>query len=197
MINSIVHGDCLEKLKEIESDSIDCIVTDPPYALTSEEYKEGKKYNGGFMNKKWDSQLVSIDIWKECLRVLKSGAFAFIMSSPRQDVLSRMICNLQDAGFETNFTSMYHTYASGFPKAANTTKLLEKRNINKEELNGSYLGFQPKPALETILVVMKPLSQRNYVEQALKNLSEKEQALYDIEQIIKQQHGIQNIEWEE
>lgn len=168
-INEIVYGDCLEKLKEIESDSIDCICTDPPYALTSEEYKEGKKFNGGFMNKKWDSQLVSIETWKECLRVLKSGAFAFIMCTPRQDVLARQIINLQDAGFKTNFSHITWTFASGFPKSANTTKLLEKRNINKEELNGSYLGFQPKPALETILVVMKPLSQKSFVDQALQN----------------------------
>lgn len=47
---------------------------------------------------------------KECLRVLKPGAFAFIMSAPRQDVLSRMIVNIEDAGFKTDFTSIYWTY---------------------------------------------------------------------------------------
>lgn len=80
------------------------------------------------MNKDWDKVVVSTDIWKECLRVLKPGAFAFIMCAPRQDVLSRQIVNLQNAGFETGFTSIYWTYASGFPKAANIGKLVDKRN---------------------------------------------------------------------
>lgn len=154
--NEIVEGDSLHILKQLEDESIDSIVTDPPYGYS-------------FMNKDWDKAVVSVDHWKECLRVLKPGAFAFIMSSPRQDVLSRMIVNLQDAGFRTDFTSIYHTYASGFPKAANTSKLLQKRGLEKEELNGSYLGFQPKPALEVILVVMKPLSEKSFVDQALKN----------------------------
>ena len=108
------------------------------------------------MNKDWDRVVVSVDIWKECLRVLKPGAFAFIMCAPRQDVLSRQIVNLQDAGFETGFTSIYWTYASGFPKAKNLK-------------NGSYCGFQPKPAVEIVLVVMKPLSEKSYVDQTLAN----------------------------
>ena len=167
--NQILLGDALEHLQQLPDESIDLVVTDPPYALTSGEYKPDKKYSGGFMNKDWDKAVVSTDVWKECLRVLKSGAFAFVMSAPRQDVLSRMICNLQDAGFRTDFTSIYWTYSSGFPKAANTAKLLKKRGIDKPELEGSYLGFQPKPALEVILVVMKPLSEKTFVDQALKN----------------------------
>ena len=136
------------------------------------------------------------------------------MSSPRQDVLSRMIVNLQDAGFRTDFTSIYWTYASGFPKAANVSKLIDKRlgmerevigkkpcgyitDIAKsrvlqgyrknvcagsnevditipasekaKELDGSYAGFQPKPAVEVILMVMKPLSEKTFVDQALSN----------------------------
>lgn len=125
-MNNIIHGDCLTELKHIESDSIDLICTDPPYALTSEEYKPDKKYSGGFMNKKWDASIVSIDIWKECLRVLKAGAFAFIMCTPRQDILARQIINLQDAGFKTNFTSLYHSFASGFPKAMNIERKILK-----------------------------------------------------------------------
>ena len=170
----------------------------------------------GFMGKEWDC-MPSVDVWKECLRVLKPGAFAFIMSSPRQDVLSRMIVNLEDAGFIVGFTSIYWTYASGFPKASNISKMVDKRlgaerevvgkvdgrskydnckrvsdGINREgstpfgnqaklhddtipstdeakALDGSYGGFQPKPALEVVLVVMKPLAEKTYVDQALAN----------------------------
>lgn len=166
---SILHGDALDQLKTLQDNTIDCIVTDPPYALTPEEYSPNKQQKGGFMNKKWDSALVPIDIWKECLRVLKHGAFAFIMCSPRQDVLARQIINLQDAGFKTNFSHITWTFASGFPKAGNVSKMIEKRGINKPELNGAYCGLQMKPALEMILCVMKPLSEKSYVDQALAN----------------------------
>ena len=268
-VNSILQGSALEQLKTLDSDSIDCLVTDPPYGYS-------------FMNKDWDKAVVGVDTWKECLRVLKPGAFAFIMSSPRQDVLCKMILNLIDAGFETNFTSLYWTYASGFPKAADVSKLVDKRygrtqsniqamknrliqlrknkglsnerldqlcgfqatnyfrtdnqyyalfpqgdkwqkiksilgdspeletelNILYQEaereiigksdnkihfenlgeagykekwditkpateqakkLEGAYAGFQPKPAVELILTVMKPLSEKTFVDQALSN----------------------------
>lgn len=142
-MNNIIVGDALTQLKLLEADSIDLLLTDPPYGYS-------------FMNKDWDKAVVGVETWRECLRVLKPGAFAFIMSSPRQDVLGRMIVNLQDAGFRTDFTSLYHTYASGFPKAKNLK-------------NGSYGGFQPKPAVEVILVVMKPLSEKSFTDQALAN----------------------------
>ena len=114
------------------------------------------------MNKDWDKAVVSVQTWKECLRVLKPGAFAAVMSSPRQDVLSRMIVNLEDAGFNTRFTSIYWTYASGFPKAMNVGKRLN-------QFDGAHAGFQPKPAVEVILMVMKPLSEKTFVDQALSN----------------------------
>lgn len=174
-------------------ESVDLIVTDPPYGYS-------------FMGKDWDKAVPSVEIWQECLRVLKPGAFAFVMSAPRQDVLSQMIVRLDMAGFDTGFTSIYWTYASGFPKAANISKLVDKRlgveplevkpasgvgfmKPNSEDwhqtknqvvmpeattpqakaLDGSYAGFQPKPAVEVIIVAMKPLSEKTYVDQALAN----------------------------
>lgn len=115
----LLLGDCNDWLKEINDNSIDLITTDPPYGIE-------------FMGKDWDKALVSTDTWKECYRVLKPGKLAFIMCSPRQDVLARMIIHLQDAGFRTNYTSIYWTYASGFPKAANISKLIDKKNGRQE-----------------------------------------------------------------
>jgi site-specific DNA-methyltransferase (adenine-specific) len=199
MNRTLLEGDALHKLQEIDDNSVDLITTDPSYGYS-------------FMNKDWDKALASVDIWKECLRVLKPGAFAFVMSAPRQDVLSHMIVNLSDAGFKTDFTSIYWAYSTGFPKAANTSKLVDKKlgldrevigtrddgvgkvsesgiyklnnmesKMNKtvniteptspqaKKLDGSYAGFQPKPAVEVILVCMKPLSEKSYTEQAMKN----------------------------
>ncbi|MFA5238351.1 MAG: site-specific DNA-methyltransferase [Phycisphaerae bacterium] len=148
-LNQIIQGNCLEKLKELEDSSFDLMVTDPPYGVS-------------FMGKSWDKAVPSVDIWKECLRVLKPGAFAFICCIPRQDCLSRMIINLNDAKFRTDFTSIYWTYATGFPKGMNIGK-------KEESLKGAYGGFQPKPAVEIIIVVMKPLSKKTYIDQALEN----------------------------
>lgn len=194
---SLYNCNCLDLMKEMEPDSVDCIATDPPYGYS-------------FMGKDWDRAVPSVEIWREALRILKDGAFAFIMSAPRQDVLMHNYSNLQQAGFDTAFTSIYWCYASGFPKALNIGKAIDRKNgcnptiireykadpnkfpegsIRREEIkdnyktsyettpsspeakemDGSYAGFQPKPALEVIIVAMKPLSEKTYVEQALKN----------------------------
>ena len=61
----LINGDCAEKMRDLESNSIDAIVTDPPYALT------GASGTGGFMGAKWDSELPTVEMWKEALRVAK------------------------------------------------------------------------------------------------------------------------------
>jgi DNA modification methylase len=199
-LNKLYHGDCLDVMKGIDDNSIDLICTDPPYQLSSvndfsvhskgkhffertEKDKQRRKEISGFMGKKWDI-LPSVEIWKECFRVLKPGAFGFVMCTPRQDSLARMICNLKDAGFVTSFSSFIWAYASGFTKAQNISKAIDKQfgaerevvgyskqgtksifdggkprpaTIPATKFEGAYGGFQPKPAYENILVVMKPL----------------------------------------
>ena len=190
--NVLYQENALTVLKTLEDNCIDCLVTDPPYGYS-------------FLGRDWDKAVPSVEIWKECLRVLKPGAFAFIMSAPRQDVLSQMIIRLSEAGFRTDFTSLFWAYSQGFPKAANIAKMVDKRldtyvagkpsvnarfnsvgsdghynhaKITREftaqseqakALDGSYGGFQPKPAVEVILVCMKPLSEKTFVDQALNN----------------------------
>lgn len=195
MNNHILIGDALDELKKLENDSIDLVCTDPPYGYS-------------FMGKDWDKAVPHVEIWEECLRVLKPGAFCFVMSAPRSDVQMHMIQNLSEAGFRLDFTPIYWTYASGFPNAGNIGKLVDKRlgvkrevvgtkkhgkpsmtatngwNANNMEANspltiasspqaklldGSYAGFQPKPAVEVIIVAMKPLSEKTFVDQALAN----------------------------
>lgn len=128
--NKIINDDCLKVIGDIPNSSIDLIVTDPPYGYS-------------FMGKDWDKVIIGIEYWKECLRVLKPGAFAFIMSSPRQDCLYRMIYNLQEAGFETGFTSIYWTYAC----LSEDTKILTTnglRNLNELKKNDIVYSFDIK-----------------------------------------------------
>ena len=81
----IITGDCLEVMKDMPDDSVDSIITDPPYGLK-------------FMGKKWDYEVPSVEIWQECLRVLKPGGTALIFAGTRTQ--HRMAVNVEDAGFE-------------------------------------------------------------------------------------------------
>ena len=189
MESKLLLGDCKDKLKELDDNSVDLMATDPPYGLS-------------FMGKEWDSfnEVENIErdmpntvyakkgfkklprnkpvamreffvpIWKECLRVLKPGGFAFVMAAPKQDVLRKQIETLDEAGFRTDFTSIYWTYATGFPKAMNIGKAVNKKlGDEAKDLDGSYAGFQPKPAVEVVIVAMKPLDKKGYLDQAMDN----------------------------
>jgi len=117
-------GDSAEKLKEINDNSVDMLCTDPPYGYS-------------FMNKGWDKVLPDTQIWRECYRVLKPGAFITVMAAPRTDVLWRISRDLEEAGFDLSFTNLEFVYHSGFPKASDPVKLMRKGL--EEELNK--LGF--------------------------------------------------------
>ena len=127
----LYNGDSAEVLKQLKDNSVDFLCTDPPYAIS-------------FMGKEWDKALPSTDIWKECYRALKPGSFIAVMSSPRSDVLYRMIQDLEGVGFDMSFSPIYFTFHTGFPKASDTSKMLDKRG-------GTYvkdLGVMLKEARE-------------------------------------------------
>jgi len=115
MMNKVICGDCLIKLKELEDNSVDSIVTDPPYEL-------------GFMGKSWDNTGIAynVDMWKECLRVLKPGGHLLAFGGTR--TYHRMAVAIEDAGFEIR-DMIEWVYGSGFPKSLNigkaTLKLVE------------------------------------------------------------------------
>lgn len=141
-------GDCLEVLKSIPDNSIDSVVTDPPYGLTSA--RPGGRSNatrgavmGGFMGLEWDSDIPSVEIWMECLRVLKPGGHLLAFAGTRTQ--HRMAVRIEDAGFEIRDMIAW-VYGSGFPKSKN--------------LDGDWQGWGTalKPALEPITVARKPLS---------------------------------------
>jgi site-specific DNA-methyltransferase (adenine-specific) len=196
----LFNGDSAEVLKGLQDNSVDMLATDPPYGIE-------------FMGKSWDKVLPPTDIWEECYRVLKPGSFIAVMSSPRSDVLYRMIKDLEDAGFDMSFSPIMWTYHSGFPKASDTSKMIDKRlgaerevvgegkgagttgnvyisgqektddldkGVFKSEYDitepstdlakkyeGSKLGFQPKPAVEHIIIGMKPHGSKSYIDNVL------------------------------
>lgn len=119
------HGDCLAVLASMADSSVDSIVTDPPYGL-------------GFMGNRWDYDVPSVEVWTECLRVLKPGGHMLAFAGTRTH--HRMAVRIEDAGFEIRDMIAW-VYGSGFPKSH----------------NGAWGGTALKPALEPITMARKPV----------------------------------------
>ena len=110
---TLLKGNCLDKLKELPDNSIDAIVTDPPYEL-------------GFMGKSWDSTGIaySVELWSECLRVLKHGGHLVAFSGSR--TVFPMGVAIADAGFEVR-DMINWIYTSGFPKSLDMSKAIDQK----------------------------------------------------------------------
>ena len=193
----IIQGDCLEKLKDLEDNSVDSIITDPPYEL-------------GFMGKSWDNSGIAynVDMWKECLRVLKPGGHLLSFGGTR--TYHRMAVAIEDAGFEVR-DMIEWVYGSGFPKSQNIALMIDKKegyqgqrgiggfNVggkgeqenrkaklhigsttdgSKKKAYTEYksenaikfggLGTALKPAHEPICMARKPLAEKTVAENVLK-----------------------------
>lgn len=178
------QGDNIELLKKMPDNSVDAVVTDPPYGLS-------------FMGKKWDYDVPSVELWKEVYRVLKPGGHVLSFGGTR--TYHRMVVNIEDAGFEIRDQIMW-LYGSGFPKSHNIGKAVDKLQGNEREVVGDNpnhrtstglleLGFQDgkvsstltkgsspyegwgtalKPSNEPICVARKPLSEKSVAENVLK-----------------------------
>lgn len=122
------NGDCVEIMRSLPANSVDSIVTDPPYEL-------------GFMGKSWDSTGIaySIELWTEALRVLKPGGHLLAFSGSR--TYHRMACAIEDAGFEIRDQIMW-VYGSGFPKSLDVEKAINKTaGIEYKAQPASGVGF--------------------------------------------------------
>jgi DNA modification methylase len=167
------HGDCLELMRAMPDNSVDAVVTDPPYGLS-------------FMGKKWDYDVPSVAIWAECLRVLKPGGHLLAFAGTRTH--HRMAVRIEDAGFEIRDMIAW-VYGSGFPKSLDVSKAIDKaageirprvaggqgganailgarkcgEAISGEAISGEAQqwagwGTALKPALEPITMARKPLT---------------------------------------
>lgn len=148
-------GDCRAEIKNLDDDSVDSVVTDPPYEL-------------GFMGKAWDSSGVAydVDLWKEVLRVLRPGGYLLSFGGTR--TYHRMACAIEDAGFEIRDCLMW--LYSGFPKSMDIGKAMRKLDP-VPNIAATYEGFGTalKPAHEPIVMARKPLSEKNVVQNIIKN----------------------------
>jgi len=172
---TIYNASCLDVMDSMEANSIDCIVTDPPYEI-------------GFMGKKWDNTGIAFsnDTWSKALRVLKPGGYLLAFNHSR--TFHRMMVAIEDAGFELRDTIMW-IYGSGFPKSHNVGLSIDKKlghedrghriavanrfhpdgtREGKPETLDKYIGKTPegnkydgygtalKPAFEPIVMARKP-----------------------------------------
>lgn len=106
----LIHGDCLDVLRTLADNSVDSVVTDPPYGLS-------------FMGKKWDYDVPAVEVWAQCLRVLKPGGHLLAFAGTRTQ--HRMAVRIEDAGFEIRDMIAW-IYGSGFPKSLDVGKAIDR-----------------------------------------------------------------------
>lgn len=167
---TVFLGNNLDLLPSIPSNSIDAIVTDPPYGLgeltgTKIASALGRWIAGerdyvpargkGFMGASWDRFVPPPALWDECLRVLKPGGHLAAFAGTRtQDLMG---ISIRLAGFELR-DSLAWAYGTGMPHG---------QNLGKREptLDGQYTAL--KPAIEPIVLARKPIEARNVAENIL------------------------------
>lgn len=139
----LMQGDNILSLKKLPENSIDSIVTDPPYGLS-------------FMNKKWDYDVPSVEFWKEVYRVLKPGGHVLSFGGTR--TYHRMVVNMEDAGFEIRDQIMW-IYGSGFPKSLNIGKAFDKKEGNEREVVGKLENYQNKNGVNAVFSTEKVIEE--------------------------------------
>jgi hypothetical protein len=135
----IRHGDCLEVMRGMGENSIDAIVTDPPYGLE-------------FMGKEWDHGIPGVHFWVEALRVAKPGCHLLAFGGTR--TFHRLTCAIEDAGWEIR-DCLGWLYGSGFPKSLDVSKAIDKAAGAEREVVGvkpgheGFTGDSVKPLMNT------------------------------------------------
>jgi SAM-dependent methyltransferase len=144
----ILRGDCLLKLREMKENSVDAIVTDPPYGLK-------------FMGKSWDYDVPAQHIWEECLRVLKPGGHLLSFFGTR--TYHRGVSKIEDAGFEIR-DQIQWLYGSGFPKSLDISKAIDKMHGAEREV----VGVKSYPREGTTPVTRKATSIATRISPSIK-----------------------------
>jgi site-specific DNA-methyltransferase (adenine-specific) len=129
-VTHAIHlGDCLDVLRTMPDCSVDAVVTDPPYGLA-------------FMGKRWDYDVPSVEVWAECLRVLKPGGHLLAFAGTRTQ--HRMAVRIEDAGFEIRDMIAW-VYGSGFPKSLDVSKAIDKAAGAEREVKKRHVQSATRP----------------------------------------------------
>ena len=208
---SLLLGDNIQLMKTLEDNSIDSVVTDAPYGLTSIVKRFGKSNSAdaqygtdgvfkrsskGFMGKEWDSDVPSVEFWREVYRILKPGGHILSFGGTR--TYHRLVTAIEDSGFEIR-DQLQWIYLQGFPKSHNIGKAIDKIQGDKRTDTGKKLsritrsitkndwgegkndvetkkgiskwedwGTSLKPANEPICLARKPISEKTIAKNVLK-----------------------------
>lgn len=119
---NLFTGDCLDVMKELPANSVDSIITDPPYGLS-------------FMGKDWDHGVPGEAFWREAMRVAKPGAHLLAFGGTR--TFHRLAVAIEDAGWEIRDCVMW-VYGSGFPKSHDVSKAIDREAGASREVLSSY-----------------------------------------------------------
>lgn len=149
VIGTVIEGDCIEVMRRLPANSIDAVVTDPPYdLLQASRGGSGRSNNpdtpggrhgakaGGFMGLSWDATGIAFrpETWAEVLRVAKPGAFLLAFGGTR--TVHRMTTAIEDAGWEIRDLCVWG-YNSGFPKSRNIGKDVDRLMGVESEVVGT------------------------------------------------------------
>jgi len=182
-LGMVFHADNIEVLQKLKENSIDAVVTDPPYGIK-------------FMQKHWDYDIPTVDFWKEVYRVLKPGGYLLCACGTKTQ--HRMACAIEDGGFEIKDIISW-LYGSGMPKGLNIGKKLDEKLGNERIVvgdgkpmkslgvmhddnwksdsgyketrgNSEFEGFNTtlKPAQELFTLAQKPISEKTIVDNVIK-----------------------------
>jgi len=141
-IDRVVNRDCLEGMRELEENSVDAIVTDPPYGIS-------------MMGKDWDKGVPGIPYWQEALRVAKPGAHLLAFGGTRTH--HRLMVAIEDAGWELRDCLMW-VFGSGMPKGLDVGKAIDKIPPPATDAAKQWDGWNTdlKPAYEIVILAQKP-----------------------------------------
>ena len=162
----LYEGSMLDMLDEIQSNSIDSIITDPPYELN-------------FMNKGWDNSGIAFkkETWEKCYQVLKPGGYLLAFGGSR--TFHRIACAIEDAGFEIRDTIMW-LYGSGFPKSMNLGLAIDKKN----GVESKVVGYMDAPDLQDIGHKQKELGNGHI--QSFGQIENAERLQYEIKEALNE-----------
>ena len=148
MSYTIIQGDNIDTLKQYPDNYFDSIVTDPPYGIA-------------FLGKDWDNNTGAVETWQECLRVLKPGGYLLAFSAAR--TYHHLATNIEGVGFEIRDQLMW-LYSSGFPKAQDIGKAIQKRQGVEETKPSKGMNAYPEESYKNFNRGVNPgnLSKKDY-----------------------------------